>query len=154
MRESVPAIRRYRRTFFRLLLAGTTLTIAYLALMPSSGHARFWIVPLPIYRWLAAPEHDGIVNVFAFGFFAAVVFLVEWNPDAPDTSLLSAIFATRLARLVALLSIVCGIELVQKWIPGRTSSMEDVCTGWSGIFAAWLLSELVDGRAKESARQS
>ncbi len=148
MRQSDPAIRRRRRTFFRLLLVGTTLMIAYLALMPNSGHTRFWIVPLPVYRWLAAPEHDGIVNVFAFGFFAAVVFLVERDPDASGTSLLSAIFATRLARLVGLLALVCVIETVQIWIPGRTSSLDDVCTGWSGIFAAWLLWVLLNARAK------
>ena len=147
MREGDLVICRHRRTFFRLLLAGTSLTIAYLALMPNSGHTRFWIVPLPVYRWVAAPEHDGIVNVFAFGFFAAVVFLVERNPDASGTSLLSAIFATRLARLVGLLALVCAIELVQKWIPGRTSSLDDVCTGWSGIFAAWLLCVLRDAPA-------
>ncbi len=110
--------------------------------MPNNGHARFRIVPLPLYRWLAAPEHDYLVNVAAFGFLALIIFLIRSHTDSRHESLVAAIFAHRIARLAALLALVCAIEVVQKWIPGRTSSLEDVCTGWSGIFAAWLVAEL------------
>ncbi len=143
-RKNDRVIRRHRRTFRRALLAITTIVIAYLALMPNYGQVRFRIVPLPLYRWLAAPEHDWFVNIVAFGFFAAVVFLFGSDPERPTGNLLSAILAHRIARLVALLALVCAIEILQKWIPGRISSMEDVCTGWSGIFGAWLLCTLID----------
>ena len=143
-RENDPAIRRRRRPFRRALLAVTAIAIAYLTLMPNNGHARFRILPLPLYRWLAAPEHDGFVNIVAFGFLATVVFLAGKKSDGCESGLLATIFASRAARLVALLSLVCGIEIAQKWIPGRVSSLQDVCTGWSGIFAAWLLCSVID----------
>lgn len=124
--------------FSRVLLAGTVTAIAYLTLVPNTGHTRFRIVPLPLYRWLAGPEHDWLVNIIAFGFLALVVFLVDKNADS-RRGRPAAILAHRGIRLAALLALVCVIETVQIWIPGRTSSLDDVCTGWSGIFAAWLL---------------
>lgn len=133
------ATRGHRRWISRAVFAVTAIAIIYLTLMPNSGHSRFRIVPLPLYRWLAAPEHDDVVNIAAFGFLATIVFLVGRNPDSRGDGLLAAIFARRTVRLAGLLALVCGIEIVQKWIPGRTSSLQDVCTGWSGIFAAWLL---------------
>ena len=133
------APRGHRRRIGRAILTVTVIAIIYLTLMPNNGHSRFRIVPLPLYRWLEAPEHDGFANIVAFGFLATVVFLVGRNPETRGDGLLAVIFARRTVRLVALLALVCGIEIVQKWIPGRTSSLEDVCTGWSGIFAAWLL---------------
>ena len=148
VRENDPAIRRRAQPLRRALPAITAIVITYLTLMPNTGHARFRIVPLPLYRWLAAPEHDWLVNIVAFGFLAAVVFLAGRDPDAHGGSLLSAIFAHRSARLAALLALVCAIELVQRWIPGRISALQDVCTGWSGIFAAWLLAVLLDGVRK------
>ena len=151
VRESDPAIRRPGRPLRRAIFIITSIVIAYLTLMPNTGHARFRLVPLPLYRLLAAPEHDSIVNIVAFGFLAAVVFMVGRDPDAHGGGLLSAIFACRPARLAALLALVCAIEILQKWIPGRVSSLQDLCTGWSGIFAAWLLAVLRDGRAKSAA---
>ena len=143
-RGNDPAIRRRRRPFRRALLAVTAIAIAYLTLIPNNGHARFRILPLPLYRWFAAPEHDGFVNIAAFGFLATVVFLAGRNPGTRGSGLLVTIFASRTARLAALLALVCGIEILQRWIPGRTSSLQDVCTGWSGIFAAWLLCTVID----------
>ena len=140
------AIRR-RRRISRAVFATTAIAIAYLALMPNNGPARFRIVPLPLYRWLEAPEHDGFANIVAFGFLAVVVFLTGRNPDARGSGLLAAIFARRTVRLAALLALVCGIEIAQRWIPGRVSSLQDVCTGWSGIFAAWLLCMVFDPRS-------
>ena len=150
-RECEAPNRRPVRTLPRVLLAITAIVIAYLTLMPNTGHTRFRIVPLPLYCWLVAPEHDDLANIVAFGFLASVVFLAGRNPDADSGSLLSAIFAHRIARIAALLALVCAIEVVQKWIPGRTSSLEDVCTGWSGIFAAWLVSVLLEGDVKNTA---
>ena len=136
-----------------MIFAVTAVAMAYLTLMPNDGRSRFRIVPLPLYRWLAGPEHDWLVNIIAFGFLAVVVFLVGKNSGARGGSMFAAIFARRGARLAALLALVCAIEIAQIWIPGRTSSLEDVCSGWSGIFAAWLLAVLRDARAENGSRK-
>ncbi|MFN9367527.1 MAG: hypothetical protein ACK6CT_01985, partial [Planctomycetia bacterium] len=93
---------------------------------------------------------DGFVNVDAFGFLAVVVFIAGETSGAGGESKSGGICARRGARLAVLLALVCVIEIVQIWISGRTSSLEDVCTGWSGIFAAWLLSVLRDPRAENA----
>ena len=121
----------------------TLATVVYLALAPNSGHARFRLVSLPLYRWIAAPEHDDFVNIVAFGILALATFLVGRNPDdrgiAGVGNILTTLFASRVSRLVALLAFVCMLEFLQRWIPGRTCELQDVCTGGSGVFAAWLL---------------
>ena len=142
--------RTWRRTFGRVIFVLTSIAIAYLALMPNRGRERFRIVPLPLYRWLVGPAQDWFVNIIAFGFFAAVVFIMGGNSGARSGSLFTAIFARRGARLASLLALVCAIEIAQIWIPGRTSSLEDVCSGWSGIFAAWLLAALLDAPAENA----
>ena len=145
--------RTWRRNLGRGIFAATAIVIAYLTLMPNYGRERFRIVPLPLYRWLASPEHDWFVNVVAFGFLASVVFFVGRNSCARGGSMFAAIFAHRGARLAALLALVCAIEIAQIWIPGRTSSLDDVCAGWSGIFAAWLVAALLDARAENAGRK-
>ena len=146
--DSEPRAGKSRRTarrrgglFSRVLLAGTVIAIAFLTLMPKIGRTRFRIVPMPVYHWFVGPEHDWLMNIIAFGFLALVVFRVEKNADS-RRGRFAAIWAHRRVRLAALLALVCLIETVQKWIPGRISSLDDVCTGWSGIFAAWLLGVL------------
>ena len=62
--------------------------------------------------------------------------------------LLRVTFATARRGISLLLLLVCAIELVQMFIPGRVADLDDVCTGWSGIFAAWLLAVLLDARAE------
>ena len=149
--ESVPRTlrRRIGRAIFFLALG----TVLYLALMPSDGHARFRIVSLPVFRWIAA--HDDFDNIAAFAALALAAFLVGRDPSERENAGVCAAvarrFASRLARLAGLLTMVCIFEVLQKWIPGRVSSLEDVCTGWSGIFAAWLVSELLDARVKSPA---
>ena len=145
--------RMWKQTVGRVVFAVMALSMAYLTLVPNNGRVRFRIVPLPLYRWLAAPEHDWLVNIIAFGFLAAVVFLVGGNSGTRNGDLFPEIFGRRGVRLVVLLMLVCGIETAQIWIPGRTSSLEDVCTGWSGIFAAWLLSLLLEARAGQAGRK-
>lgn len=53
--------------------------------------------------------------------------------------------------MAALMAMVCGIELVQIFILGRVADLNDVCTGWSGILAGWLLSVLLDSREEDSS---
>lgn len=140
--------RRIVRTFFLLTLC----TVFYLTLMPYYGRARFRIVSLPVYRWIAA--HDNFDNIVAFAVLATAAFLLGRHPGDRGNGGIGAAFArrfaSRTARLAGLLAMVCMFEILQIWIPGRTSALLDVCTGWSGIFAAWLLCELRDARGKNS----
>ena len=135
--------RRTGRRLARPLFFATLAAVVYLTLVPNTGHARFRIVSLPLYRWIAAPEHDDFVNIVAFGFLAVAAFLVGRKADdrgsAGFGAMLASLFEGRIPRLAALLAFVCGLEFLQKWIPGRTSELQDVCSGCSGIFAAWLL---------------
>jgi hypothetical protein len=150
----VSASRKLRRRVIRAVFFVTVCAVLYLALMPNNGHSRFRIVPLPMYRWLEATRHDDLGNIVAFGFLALITFLVHADPagrkNPAGTDFFASRFAGRTARLAGLLAMVCVFESLQRWIPGRTSSLQDVCTGWSGIFAAWLLSVLLDARQKSS----
>ena len=141
-----------RRRIFRTIFFLTLCAVLYLALMPNSGRARFKIVPEPMYRWLEATWHDDFGNIVAFGFLAFVTFLIGKPAAASENAGIVAAFhrwfADRNVRLACLLAGVVTIEILQIWIPGRTSSLRDVCSGWSGIFAAWLLAELLDVRVK------
>ena len=143
----------WRRIIGRVIFAGTAIAMAYLTLMPNYGRSRFRLVPMPLYHWLTAPEHDWLMNIVAFGFLAMVVFIVGGNSGASCDRCSVSVFARRAGRLVVLLALVCAIEIAQIWIPGRTSSLEDVCFGWSGIFAAWLITVLWDVRAENRARK-
>lgn len=148
------APRSLRRRIFRAIFFLTLCAVLYLALMPNAGHARFKIVPEPMYRWLEATWHDDFGNIVAFGFLALVTFLIG-QPDAgsENSGIVAAFhrwFADRNARLACLLAAVVTIEILQIWIPGRTSSLRDVCSGWSGIFAARLLAEILDARVKSA----
>jgi len=78
-REDFREDRTWRRSLGRGIFAVTVIAIAYLTLMPNYGRTRFRIVPIPLYRWLAAPEQDWFVNVVAFGFLAVVVFIAGEN---------------------------------------------------------------------------
>ena len=147
-KESAPLPHRpwIARAFFLVTLC----TVLYLALMPNYGQARFRLVSLPVYRWIA--DHDNLDNIVAFAVLAAATFLLGRPPAARENGGVSDAFArrfaSRTARLAGLLAMVCVFEILQIWIPGRTSSLVDVCTGWSGIFAAWLLCELRDARTE------
>ena len=135
--------RTRRLRIVRTLFFLTLCAVLYLALMPNNGHARFRIVSLPVYRWLEAEWHDDLGNIVAFAVLACATFLLGAHPADRENDGISAAFArcfaSRTARLVGLLAMVCMFEILQRWIPGRTCSLRDVCTGWSGIFAAWLL---------------
>lgn len=151
-KDSAP--RRHHARLVRAFFLLTLCAVLYLALMPNYGRARFRIVPLPVYRWLVATWHDDFGNIVAFGVMATGAFLLGRHPaDRGSDGIRAALvrwFASRTARLVGLLAMVCMFEILQIGIPGRTSSLQDVCTGWSGIFAAWLLSVLLGARAKNS----
>ena len=146
------APRTHRSRSVRAIFFLTLCAVLYLALMPNYGQARFRIVSLPLYRWIA--DHDNLDNIVAFAVLATATFLLGRHPVDRENAGISAVlerwFASRMARLAALLAMVCIFEILQRWIPGRISSLQDVCTGWSGIFAAWLLSVLLDARTKNS----
>lgn len=109
------------------------------------------ILPVALRNWINE-DHDEAENLIAFSILG--VFALSLSRRAPSTAASPVIhlLQSRAARMVALMSLVCGIELVQFFILGRMPDMKDVCTGWSGIFAAWLLGVLRDARAEHCAR--
>ncbi|MEO6787892.1 MAG: VanZ family protein, partial [Chthoniobacteraceae bacterium] len=81
-------------------------------------------------------------------------FQREPRRDAANTRrpALLRVLESRGIRVAGLMALVCAIEFVQLFIPGRVGELHDVCTGWSGIFAAWLIAVLFDARATRSSR--
>jgi hypothetical protein len=93
-----------------------------------------------------------ILGFFTLSLFA-LCFQREPPRDAKDIRRLapSRIFESRGMRVAGLMILASAMELVQIFIPGRVAELRDVCTGWSGIFAAWLIAVLLDARAKRSS---
>jgi hypothetical protein len=151
-RGRATVFRKHRRRIAQGIVFPLLCAVLYLALKPNYDGGGLPFVPRPIHRWIS--EHDDFDNIVVFAVFAFVTLLARTHPSGADNASVSGafarLFASQGARLVGLLSMVCLFETLQKWIPGRVSSLRDVCTGWSGIFAAWLLTELLDARAKNA----
>jgi len=124
-----------------LLLVGAA--IGYLALMPNVRGNMLGFLPQKVRRWIV--EHDDLNNVVAFAVLGSVAFRIGRKEAARFahgiSGVLGRVFARRETRLAALMALVVVLELFQLVIPGRISGLRDVCTGWSGLFAAWLISE-------------
>ena len=127
------------------------LAVLGFALLPNQSGPRFAFMPVPFRIWVNA--NDDLENIVAF-FVLALATLRLPGPRAKRVaSMRSAIvrsLATPIARAGGLMLLVCAIEFTQWFIPGRVSDLQDVCTGWSGIFAAWLVSSLLDSREGDS----
>jgi hypothetical protein len=125
--------------------------ICYLALVPNARGEFLGFLPQKLRRWIC--EHDDFNNVTGFAVLGLVVFRVGsrglTDRGTGVVAIFRRIFAYRIARLAALMVLVCVFELSQFVIPGRMSSLQDVCTGWSGLFAAWLVSEICWGSGDE-----
>ena len=119
------------------------------ALRPNPAGNVNHIFPKAIRVWIndGHDEEENLLAFFILGSFA----LCSGRRSARGASGAVRLLNSRAVRMAALMALVCAIELVQLFIPGRISDLNDVCTGWSGIFAAWLLSVLLDARAKNSA---
>jgi hypothetical protein len=132
---------RARHLAARGILLVVLAAIAYLALVPNREGQFLPFLPQKIRRWIC--EHDDFNNVVAFAILGLVAFRIGRKGNAsPDAGILRRVFARREARLASLMALVCLLELAQLVIPGRMSGLRDVCTGWSGLFAAWLLASV------------
>lgn len=115
-----------------------------MAMLPNRYNNPHQFLPLDLRRWVH--RHDDAANIAAFFLFASVGLRLPLSHAKAGMGSPSH----RLGMVVALMTLVCVIEIVQIWIPGRASSLEDVCFGWSGILAAWLLAVLRDPRAENA----
>ena len=135
-----------KMTFIVCLAAGLMMAL------PANRHgALHMFLPESLRRWVN--EHDDAANVMAFFILAAVALRLPCAQAKGGTTLPAVILQRLvhpLARVAALMLFVCAIEFTQSFIPGRVSELQDVCTGWSGIFAAWLISVLLDVRVIKS----
>ncbi|MEO6739726.1 MAG: VanZ family protein [Chthoniobacteraceae bacterium] len=111
------------------------------------------ILPKAVRVWIndGHDEEENLIAFFILGSFA--LFPSRRSGRAASGARPAAVrwVDSRAVRMAALMALVCAIELVQLFIPGRISDLNDVCTGWSGIFAAWLLCLLLEERAKKQA---
>jgi hypothetical protein len=125
--------------FIGCLAAGLVL-----ALDPDTHGGRHHFVPVAFRAWVN--EHDDLENMIAFFLLTAVALRLPRARGNRGTGLPAValqILDRPLARVAALMLLVCAIELAQLVIPDRVADFQDVCTGWSGIFAAWMLSVLM-----------
>lgn len=121
-----------------------------LALHPNTRGEVNHLLPADVVKWINN-GHDEEENLFAFlilGTFALFSGRCSERDSGGAGSKVVRLLRSRPARMAALMGLVCAIELVQNFIPGRVADIDDVCSGWSGIFAAWLLSVLLDERVK------
>ena len=116
-----------------------------MAMLPNRHNNPHQFLPLDLRRWVHT--HDDAANIAAFFLFASVGLRLPLSHAKAGMGSPSH----RLGMVVALMTLVCGIEWVQHLIPGRVADLKDVCTGWSGILAAWLLAVLRDPRAENAA---
>ena len=142
-----------RLRFSEIICIALILGGLVLALHPNTRGEVNHLLPAGVVRWINS-GHDEEENLFAFlilGTFALCSGRHSERDSGAAGSEIVRLLRSRPARMAALMGLVCAIELVQNFIPGRVADLDDVCTGWSGIFAAWLLSVLMDERAKKSA---
>ena len=103
-------------------------------------------LPVAVRDWMN-DGHDEEANLIAFSILG-IFALVPRRANAGARTGVHRLLGSRAFRMAALMALVCVIELMQMFIPGRVADLDDVCTGWSGIFAAWLLAVLLDARAE------
>ncbi len=127
-----------------MLAAGLTL-----ALTPHHGNLNNFM-PDGIRKWVNN-DHDEEENVIAFFLVSSCALCParEMSRGSGDRVFtLRRLWGTRAFRMALLMILVCVIELVQMFIPGRVPDLHDVCTGWSGVFSGALLAVLVNARGE------
>ena len=124
-----------------IFAAGVSMGLL-MVLIPNSGENMHGYLPASLRSWVN--WHDDLANCVAFFVVALFAFLLPARaPRDPKP-----------VRLAVLLASVCAIEFVQHFIPGRVADLQDVCTGSSGIFAAWLLCTVCERPARHGALAS
>jgi VanZ family protein len=121
----------FKRLMMGALLLGTLLCVFYFALVPNVRRDVLNVLPAPIRSWCGLNDDGANFALFAIlgflGFSAA-----NRSPDSMGVNWTGA------ARCLAvMLMLVVVLEFVQRWIPGRYSSVRDVVMGGSGVFAGW-----------------
>ena len=148
--DTVGDKQRARRLAGLAALVVVFAAMCYLALVPNARGEFLGFLPQKLRRWIC--EHDDFNNVVGFAVLGLMAFRIggrrQMERGAGVAAMLRRIFAHRGARLAALMALVCVFELLQLIIPGRMSGLQDVCTGWSGLFAAWLLAVVLGWRSE------
>lgn len=124
----------------------------FLALAPNRGNLNYFM-PDAVRKWVNN-DHDEEENLIAFTLLGSFVLCLGRRRDCTTATADSRVLRLLRSRTVlafALMAMVCAIELVQMFIPGRVADLNDICTGWSGILAGWFLSVLLDSREEKSA---
>ena len=124
----------------------------FLALAPNRGNLNYFM-PDAVRKWVNN-DHDEEENLIAFTIFGSFVLCLGRRRNCATATAgprVLRFLRSRTVRTIALMAMVCVIELMQMFIPGRVADLNDICTGWSGILAGWLLSLLLDSREEKSA---
>lgn len=122
----------------------------FLALAPNRGNLNYFM-PDAVRKWVN-DNHDEEENLIAFTVLGSCVLCFGRRAESRNAAAAPKVLrllGSRAVRVAALMAMVVVIECVQMFIPGRVADLNDVCTGWSGIFAGWLLSLLLDSRDEE-----
>ena len=136
-----------KSTALTLLFAAALALALFFALRPSPHGERLRGLPEPIGKWLN--QHDDLSNFAAFLILSGLAFRLRRSARPPPP----APWFRRHHRVLGFfLLLVLLIEFTQHWIPGRQSDWHDVATGWSGIFAAWMLDGLLPRRPSGSQK--
>ena len=134
------ALRRCGSLILPWLFFGALAAVLYFALIPNVNHDVFRILPAPLQRWCGV--HDDFNNFAAFAVLGLLGFLlgskVRPRVGAAKRGPWTAAVADSRLCLIALLALVCALEVAQIWIPGRNSCLRDVATGWAGVLTAWI----------------
>ena len=121
----------------------------FLALAPNRGNLNYFM-PDAVRKWINN-DHDEEENLIAFTVLSSCVLCLGRHSQsrrAASHPKPRRFLSGRSVCVSALMAMVVVIEFMQMFIPGRVADMNDICTGWSGIFAGWLLSLLLDSRGE------
>jgi len=141
-----PGFRIPKSALAAALLLFVLGAMCYLALVPNDRGQFLPFLPTKIRRWIC--EHADFNNVTAFFVLGLIVFRMRAGSMAGAAG---RIFTHWGSRMAALMTLVCLFEILQFLIPGRMSGLRDVCTGWSGVFAAWLIFQIWDRAGNEAS---
>lgn len=136
---------RIRGVASAALFTGTLIAALYFALVPNVQRDVLSILPAPIRSWCGL--NDDLSNFLLFAILSFATFRLRIGLEDSATGRLESSNYSLWKRLIGLLSLVAGLEVIQIWIPGRFSSMRDVLTGGAGVFTALILTRIRNVRS-------
>lgn len=138
---------KVERVLAPLSFGAALCAILYFALVPNVHHTLLDGLPYELRLWIGL--HDNLSNILAFFVLGGLTFrALLYLPTAPGADVARKQGQRQFFGLVVLLGLVCLLEFVQLWIPGRDSSLEDVLTGSSGVLLAWIGQRILPRPAK------